>query len=171
MSAKITITNATALLPADVISEVIDRMESEPDETKVSDAVILTDTLIGQNPSNSAHNPKVYYNALVAIFAAFPRSIGKQAVHKVDGLVANLKYQIKPSDLKSFLDEAKAERDLILFQAKAQRMEHERRAKLADDPVEQEFALRSKLTPDQRRERAKMILAGMKPPALKGENS
>jgi len=126
--------------------------------------------LIGQNPSNAAHNPKVYYNAIVALFAAYPRSIGKLAVHKVDGLVANTKYQIKPSDLKTFLDTAKAERDLILHNARAQRDEHQRRERLKDDPVEREAALRARLTPEERAARLAAIKEGKPLPPLKGDN-
>jgi len=165
------LTETSPLIPLDVIDDVIAVIEREASTTKVADAAILAETLIGQNPTNSAHNPATYFNALTAIFAAFPLSLGRKAVHKVDGLAANLKYQIKPSDLKSFLNDAKAERDLILFQAKAQRMEHQRRAKLADDPIEREIALRATLTPEQRAERLRMIRSGMKPPPLTGDNA
>lgn len=159
------VTERTPLLPPTVIDAMIYTIEQEQRGAKINEAVVLTDTLLGQNPSYNPHNPKVYYNAIVALFTAFPLSIGRMAVHKVEGLVANLGYEIKPSDLKSFLDKRLAERNLVLMMAYRMKAEHARRAKLQDDPIENERRL---MTPEQRRERAAMILAGIKPPPIFG---
>jgi hypothetical protein len=157
------ITEVTPLIPLPALENFIEAIESEPATTPPSEAAILADTLIGQNPTYSPHDPKIYYNSLVAIFTAYPRSLGRKAVHKVNGLVANLQFQIKPSDLKSFLDKHKAEEDGALVNAYKMKAEHKRRAKAEDDPVERE---RRMLTPEQRAERAQMILRGVKPPSL-----
>jgi hypothetical protein len=150
-----TITSNGPLIPEWALADVIDRISQEPTTTKVNDAVALTERLIGQNPQTNAQDPKTYFNALVAIFAAYPRSLGQMAVHNVDGVVANTKFTVKPSDLKAFLDKAKADRDLVVHNAKAQLAEHARRRKEAES---EELYAKASQTAEQRAAFVKRML-------------
>ena len=154
-----TITERSPLLPPTVVDAMIFTLESDSQKATVNEAVILADTLLGQNPRNEAHNPKVFYNAIVAIFSAYPRSLGKKAVHKVEGFVANHKFEIKPSDLKAFLDKALAERNTALMMAHRMKAEHKRRNSEDEGP-------RPKLNAEQRKAFVEAVMKGLKPPPI-----
>jgi hypothetical protein len=93
----------------------------------------LVDVLLSQNPEVIARDLKTYRNTLLAILAHYPLPLVMVALHPVEGLVANSKYQIKPSDLKGFLDKLIEDQNLAKHRAEQMLKEQQRRAKLAEE--------------------------------------
>lgn len=164
------VTASTALIPLKALDNVIAMIDGERKDTPIPKATALCDILLGQNPSNKADNPRVYYNTLLAILCSYPQSICEAAVHPVEGIVANSQYQVKPSDLKKWMDEKIVERARVRSNAIAQKTEHARREKEneRDAQIERE---RSLMSPEQRAERANEVRRMFNLEPLKAEKT
>jgi hypothetical protein len=153
-------TPATLLIPTKALHAVLARVDSEPGETEATRASTLVNVMLKQNPSLKATDPKIYFNTLVALVKHYPPSVTARLIDEKDGLVANHQFEIKPSDVKRWLDQRMEERATIVVMAKRMLDEHDRRAKV--DALEAKIqADRAKQTPEERAARAKEILKRM----------
>jgi hypothetical protein len=141
------------------LKNVIATIDAEPSQTEINQATRLCETLLGQNPTNRPDNPKVYRNTLLAIFTAYPPSVTSQAIHPVRGLIANLQYSLKPSDLKAFMDRKLEERARIKINAFKQLKEHERR-KEWHEREETWRKERAQRTPEERKAFVESVMRG-----------
>lgn len=123
------IISTTPLLPLLVIDKLDTYFRKLPSNTKVETAVWLADNLLGQLPSLDMHNAKVFYNSIVAIFTAYPFDVGVRAAHPVHGVIANLKFKLKPSDLKGYMDAEIARRNQAIGMLAKHKAERARRDK------------------------------------------
>jgi hypothetical protein len=151
------------LMPIEVCDKaivMIDEQLGKP--TSAKEATRFADLLLGQMPSVVSHNAKVYYNAIVAIFAAYPFELCRQAVDPVGGVLNGLEFALKPSDLKRFLDARTDKLKLAKINAGKHKALWANRLKAnrEDEKWEQE---RQRFTPEERARRAQAILRGERP--------
>lgn len=158
----------TRLIPLDALERTLERIEIEPDQTHIDDARNIVNILVHQNPNPKVNNPTIFANTLIALVCSYPPSISLQSCDPVNGLIANLDYDLKPSDLKKFLDKRKAERETVRLNALRMKAERANRTKLSARERQIE-AERAACSQEERERRAELIRKGVRlPPLLDG---
>lgn len=116
----------TDLLPVAECRALLTACSSQPNATG-DEAINLARSLMALYRKADFVDADMFSTAMCAVFAAYPASIGRQAIDPLKGLPSRLKFPPSIAEAKEALDEAMNRRRLIAYRAKWMLDERDRR--------------------------------------------